>query len=138
MNGKFAGKYCEIIITSTPKTNTVWKVSAYFPKETSWLSIKSSYDSYKDQYQQKYGIPSKSYNFFSDPYFEGDGYVFMINNTKKDVSGDYKELITNESMKYLSASWEEIPFPPSAFKYYISKHDFGYVKTVYHFIFSVK
>lgn len=69
--------------------------------------------------------------------FEGDGYVFMINNTKGNIVEKYKDIIVNQNMKYINNSWEEIPFLPSAFKYYKSKHDFGYVKTVYHFIFSI-
>lgn len=61
-------------ILASPKTKTVWKIAVFFPKETAWYSIKSAYNKYKDQYTTKYGNPSKSYNFFSNPYYEGDGY----------------------------------------------------------------
>lgn len=83
MNGQFAEKNCEIIIVSSPETNTVWKVSAYFPKETTWSSMKSTYQSYKEQYQQKYGNPTDSFEFFSDPYFEGDGYELQAISNEK-------------------------------------------------------
>lgn len=83
MKGKFVGKECDIIITSTPKSNIVWKVSVYLPVDTNWYSIKSSYKTFIEQYKLKYGQPTKSYDFFSDPYYEGDGYEMQALRKEK-------------------------------------------------------
>lgn len=82
MNGKFTGRDVELYIFSSPKTNTVWKVVLYFDKG-SWSSLKSSYFEYKGLYTQKYGKPTSSYEFFSDPYYEGDGYELQALRKEK-------------------------------------------------------
>ncbi len=92
MTGKFTGKDCEIFVTASTKTNTVYKVSVYLPKETSWYSAKSTYQSYKEQYQQKYGVPTNSYEFFSTPYYEGDGYELQAVRLEKCTYFTYWEL----------------------------------------------
>lgn len=74
MNGIFAGENAELFIVSSPKTNTVWKVSVFFPKKTSWYSLKSDYKKYVAAMTEKYGNPSEHFEFFSNPYYEGDGY----------------------------------------------------------------
>jgi hypothetical protein len=75
MKGTFVGnENCEILIIATSKAKTVWKVIIFLPEETSWYSIKSAYNNYKEQYIKKYGNPSKTYAFFAKPYYEGDGY----------------------------------------------------------------
>lgn len=73
MKGEFINKECEILVVGSTKTNIVWKVIAYLPKETSWYSIKNDYFEVKKQFQQKYG-GGESYEYFSKPYYEGDGY----------------------------------------------------------------
>ncbi len=83
MNGQFVGKQCEIYILATPKTKTVWKVVALLPKETSWHSLKSSYQSLKSSYVDKYGPPTNSFEFFSRPYYEGDGYEMTALHVEK-------------------------------------------------------
>lgn len=74
MEGSFAGKEVTIYIVGSSKTKTVWKVRVVLPKSHSWSSIKSDYKYMKDMYTTKYGVPSDSYEFFSSPYYEGDGY----------------------------------------------------------------
>lgn len=83
MNGQFAGKDAEIYVFGTKKTGTVWKVVVYLPKRTTWYSIKSEYEFYKDMYERKYGTPEHSYTFFSDPYYEGDGYEMQAVKLEK-------------------------------------------------------
>jgi len=83
MEGNFIGKECRIFILSTPKTKTVWKVAVFLPKESSWRSLKSEYNSVKEQITQKYGKPTKSFNFFSSPYYEGDGYELQAIKNEK-------------------------------------------------------
>lgn len=72
--GKFTGKDVDVLLLGTEETLTVWKVVVLFDKETSWSSIKSIFNDYKDMFKGKYGEPSNDFHFFSKPYYEGDGY----------------------------------------------------------------
>lgn len=83
LDGKFGGKECDIYFLSTEKTKTVWKVAVFFEKKNSWSSLKSDYNSIKEQLITKYGKPKKSYNFFSNPYYEGDGYELQAVKNEK-------------------------------------------------------
>ena len=70
--------------------------------------------------------------------FENDGYVFIINHTKNNITEKYKEKVISSEMKFIDASWEEVRFKDTGYLYYKSKHNFwDQVKTLYHFIFSV-
>lgn len=73
-SGKFAGDDAKIYVASSPKTKTVFKVVVYYGKQTSWQSIKSDYFKYVAAMTEKYGEPSSHYEFFTRPYYEGDGY----------------------------------------------------------------
>lgn len=83
MEGKFTGKDVEIIVFSSKKTKTVWKVLVRFDKATSWSSLKYDYEYYKSAFTKKYGNPETSYEFFSDPYYEGDGYELQAVRVEK-------------------------------------------------------
>lgn len=75
MEGEFMGKECEIGLHGTIQTNVIWKVSVFLKKSyTSWYSLKSEYKRIVDSYTEKYGFPTDKYEFFSRPYYEGDGY----------------------------------------------------------------
>ena len=82
MEGKFTNKNVNLFIVYTQETNTVWKVAVFFDKATSWSSIKSDYREYKELYEKKYGA-GRSYEFFSDPYYEGDGYELQAIRKEK-------------------------------------------------------
>ncbi len=84
MTGEFAGfTDCELFILSTEKSHTVWKVVVFLPEQTSWYSLKSRYNEYKNSLITKYGEPTSNYNFFSSPYYEGDGYEFQALRNEK-------------------------------------------------------
>jgi hypothetical protein len=87
--------------------------------------------------QDKRSSPEQICSYLTD--FEKDGYIFMINHLeKKDISPDYKGLITQPSMKYVAASWKEHKYENTDMVYYESKHQFAVKeKTLYHFIFNV-
>lgn len=74
MKGSTGSKEVQIIIVSSPLSNTVWKFSVYLPKRTSWFYLKSDYEEYVNLITQKYGEPDKEFRFFMPPYFEGDDY----------------------------------------------------------------
>jgi len=82
LKGEFVSRECEIYVFGSKKTNTVWKVVAYLPEAKSWYSLKSEYLKLKTQFQQKYG-KGKSYEFFSNPYYEGDGYEIQALRKEK-------------------------------------------------------
>jgi hypothetical protein len=73
LKGTFLGKKGDLFVISSPKTKTVWKVAFYFREDDSWKSLKYDYESLKEQLTKKYGEP-ESFEFFSNPYYEGDGY----------------------------------------------------------------
>ena len=74
MQGSAGGRVYELVISATPKTKNVWKLSVYLPKSESWSKLKRDYNEYLDLLSEKYGKPEKTYSFFSSPYDEGDGY----------------------------------------------------------------
>jgi hypothetical protein len=74
LTGRVMGYPVELYIFSTPITKTTWKIDVYLPKQTNWFDIKNSYNELFTTFVDKYGEPSSSYNFFEDPYYEGDGY----------------------------------------------------------------
>ncbi len=73
LNGDFTSKSVKVFVLSSRNTHTVWKVVVKFPEVNSWTSLKSQYRDMVDLYKQKYSV-DQSYEFFSSPYYEGDGY----------------------------------------------------------------
>lgn len=74
MKGSTGSKEVQLIIVSSPLSNTVWKFSVYLPKRTSWVYLKADYEEYVNLITQKYGEPDKEFRFFMPPYYEGDDY----------------------------------------------------------------
>lgn len=74
VKGDFAGvPNCEILIIKSRYADFVWKIVVLMPENNNWYSLKGEYERFKKMFTLKYGKP-KSYEFFSDPYEEGDGY----------------------------------------------------------------
>ena len=83
LKGDFAGKSnCTVVVAATKATKAVWKVLVIFPEKSSWYSLKSEYLTFKESYTSKYGKPS-SYEYFRDPYDEGDGYEMQAVRLEK-------------------------------------------------------
>lgn len=82
MSGSYVNRECEVLVLATKKTNIVWKVAIYLPEETIWSSIKYDYLKLKEQFITKYGT-GKSYEYFSNPYYEGDGYEMQAVKLEK-------------------------------------------------------
>lgn len=111
MKGAFAGfEDCVVFVISTPKTKTVWKIVVYLPEQTSWYSVKSRYNTYKEQYTEKYGTTDKSFEFFSDPYYEGDGYELLALDQEKCHYNSFWKVenghisLSIESLRYSEAN----------------------------------
>lgn len=72
--GKVNGMQMEVFAAFTPVSNKCWGFMIYLPEQTSWYEIKKQYNDYLDLLTDKYGTPNSKYDFFSSPYYEGDGY----------------------------------------------------------------
>jgi hypothetical protein len=107
--GSFAGNNdCHIGVLGTPKSHIACTVMIFLQEHHIWYSIKDQYEKIKNQLSKKYGSP-ESYEYFLDPYYEGDGseltalysqhcvYISTFNTLKGKVSvsmtGDAKILI---------------------------------------------
>jgi hypothetical protein len=64
----------ELYVFWTPKSKLVYKVTIYLPKKDSWYSLKNEYAKYSQLLTDKYGASTDTYEYFTKPYYEGDGY----------------------------------------------------------------
>ncbi|WP_418788994.1 hypothetical protein, partial [Leyella stercorea] len=92
MVGKFAGSKVEVYIVST--NNLVWKILVDYPEESTFSSLSSFYDDMVEQFKIKYGIPSDHFEFFSKPYYKGDGYELQALKLEKCTYASYWETST--------------------------------------------
>jgi hypothetical protein len=89
IKGRVAGRDIELFVFVTPKTKKVCKVVAFFDEETSWYSLKSTYNTFYDILTEKYGYPDDRYSKFLDPYYEGDGYEMSAVGLDKTLFAAY-------------------------------------------------
>lgn len=92
--GKFAGQYAATFVLFSPKTRVVWKVVVSYKAENSWYDLKQKYLNFKRQYTEKYGAPESTHEFFSDPYYEGDGYELTALSQDKCLYSTYYSVDT--------------------------------------------
>ena len=83
MKGKFTNRDATLLVCSSVKSHTVWKVCVLFDEASSWNSLKSDYLEYKELFTKKYGKSSDCYEIFLDPYYEGDGYELQALRNEK-------------------------------------------------------
>ena len=68
-------------MNASQHTHQTYSVSVFTPEALTWWSVKADYDRIKEMLRKKYGRPSSSTEFFSDPYDEGDGYELTALST---------------------------------------------------------
>lgn len=73
LEGIFGGESCKLLLYSTKSTKTVYQAVVILNNDSSWSSLKTTYNEYKALLKSKYG-KGTSYEFFTSPYEEGDGY----------------------------------------------------------------
>ncbi len=73
VEGEFGGNDCQVAIYGSKKSKVVHKIAVILDESSSWYSLKSTYNEYKQLLTSKYG-EGTSFEYFSDPYYEGDGY----------------------------------------------------------------
>ena len=91
LKGKFVDEDAQLLVLGSSKTNTVWKVAVYVDKGASWYTLKNHYYEYVKLYSEKYGKPSDNFEFFSDPYYEGDGFELQALKAEKCIYISYFE-----------------------------------------------
>lgn len=89
LNGEVLGTKIELYIFTTIKTKRVFKAVVYLPKRESWVSLKNEYEKYFETFTDKYGTEDSKYEFFSKPYFEGDGYELQALKLEKATFAAY-------------------------------------------------
>ena len=88
MTGKVSLWNVEIFVFTTPRSKKVFKISVYLPEETSWYSLKKTYNMMLNIMKEKYGVPSAIREEFLSPYEEGDGYeMSAVKNEKVQFFG---------------------------------------------------
>lgn len=99
LSGTFIDKTCDILLIGTPKSKIIWKVVVWYPAGTAWPSLKRDYLELKEQLSKKYG-KGESYEFFSLPYREGDGFeILALNKEKCTYSSFWTSELGNISLK---------------------------------------
>ena len=82
VKGEFGGENCEIAIYATKTTKTTHQIIVILEKSDSWATLKHTYKEYKSLLATKYG-EGDSFEHFSSPYYEGDGYeISALRNGK--------------------------------------------------------
>lgn len=97
LTGKFIGKDVTLIVVTSAKTNTVWKVAVDFEDQMSWYSLRSDYRDLKNSLTVKYGSPT-SFEYFRSPYEEGDGYEMTAIYAEKCVYVSYFDVKENDKV----------------------------------------
>lgn len=73
VEGEFGGENREIAIYATKASKTTHQIIVVLEKSDSWSTLKHTYKEYKSLLATKYDKVD-SYEYFSSPYYEGDGY----------------------------------------------------------------
>ena len=85
LTGTFAGfDNCTFLFYGTDKTNTAYRITIMTDSYSSWYTLKVKYRALKESYIQKY--PNyEDFEFFREPYYEGDGYELQALKNEKCV-----------------------------------------------------
>ena len=89
LKGKVASTDIEVYLFKTPKTHKVFKASIYLPKKDNWNDLKYQFNSYHNLFLEKYGKTTDRFQFFSSPYYEGDGYEMQAVENEKCTYSSY-------------------------------------------------
>jgi hypothetical protein len=101
MKGMMGTKEIELVICNTATTKTVWAFKIYLPKKDSWYSLKNEYLEFLDLLTKKYGEPKSKYDFFTNPYYEGDGYeMSAVANDKCNFASYWVDKYAVDISKY--------------------------------------
>lgn len=109
LKGKVASLYdVELFVFATPKSKKVCKVVAYLSEHKSWYSIKSEYEKFLGMLTDKYGVPDSKYDFFTSPYFEGDGFEMTALSAEKCTYAAYWFGKSNTTISVEISSYKQV------------------------------
>lgn len=108
MKGMFMGDLVELYINSTPKTNVVYKLTVFFPKENSWMNLKRFFNKVFGILNNKYGQYDSLYDYFDKPYYEGDGYEISAITLEKCHYSAFWLNRGNTSIGLYISQWKQI------------------------------
>jgi hypothetical protein len=100
--GKIANEKVDVYVMHTRKNRYVYKVVVYFPENFTFERLIANYEEKVAVLISKYGEPSDSFDYFTSPYFYGDGYELQAvssgNYTKfcvwtEGVHSDFPKLV---------------------------------------------
>ncbi len=90
LSGNFSGEERKIVIYASKSTKTVYQAVVLLEISDSWSLLKNTYNDYKNILTSKYG-KGESCQFFSNPYYDGDGYeMTAIRASKCTYYTEYK------------------------------------------------
>lgn len=104
-NGRVNIDKYEAYVFVTPITGIVTKMVLYREQKLSWSSLLEDYEYTKSILTDKYGLP-KSFEYFKNPYYLGDGYEYsavtteMCNYASFWLEADKNTNISMEISKY--------------------------------------
>ncbi len=81
--GNFVNESCLVLVSTTPKSKEVYRISVLFEKQNNWYTLKSDYKELKSLLKTKYNVKPNSRESFIDPYYEGDGYELSATSNGK-------------------------------------------------------
>ena len=87
--GKVQSSKVNLVIVSSLKSHIVWKFVVFLPERSNWYSLKDEYNDYVNLFTAKYGKPTDNFEFFQDPYTEGDGYELQGISMEKVTFSTY-------------------------------------------------
>ena len=108
MNGKVGNTEIELFLLTTPKSKKLYKATVYLPTKETWYAIKQNYLDYLEVLTTKYGTPHQSYDFFSKPYFEGDGYEMSALKLEKCTYSAFWLNIDNTSIVIQISKYNQV------------------------------
>lgn len=108
MNGKINLQPIELWIFTTATSKKVFKMNVFFDKQLTWVSIKSDYNRYLDVLTSKYGEPDSQYDFFTKPYYEGDGYEMSAISLEKCRYAAFWLNRNNLSIQLLISKYKQV------------------------------
>jgi len=108
MNGKVGNTEIELFLLTTPKSKKLYKATVYLPTKETWYAIKQNYLDYLEVLTTKYGTPHQSYDFFSKPYFEGDGYEMSALKLEKCTYSAFWLNVDNTSIVIQISKYNQV------------------------------
>ena len=93
LKGKLVNEDVTITVIHTVTSKKVRKMLIFYYGTPSWEGAKIKYDQMVGVLESKYGPITQKYEYFMDPYFEGDGYeIQAIDNDKATWSSLWYDL----------------------------------------------